>query len=313
MKNYIYIALILSVCFYNTSLAQSGLKLTDYYHNPIQFNPAYVGVTDGLYVKGFYTTQWLGFDGAPTTQTLDIQKLLHNEKHAIGISVLNDNFGAVQNFNFEANYALHLYLTDELRLSLGLKVGVNSFAINYDKLNIYEPSEAIYNQGNLSELKPQIGTGFYLYQDHWFLGMAVPNVLQSRLRDDFRRSVYVKTPHFYITGGFNFDLSRNLQLRTQVLSQIVKGAPLGLLFTNKISINNKVCFGVNYQPNALFGLLSSIKVTEAISLSYAYDNAISDLSQYTYGNHSIGLSFRLEGFAKKWSDRLEPDKPYYVP
>ena len=31
--------------------AQSNLKLTDYYNNPSSYNPAYVGVTEGLFLK----------------------------------------------------------------------------------------------------------------------------------------------------------------------------------------------------------------------------------------------------------------------
>jgi type IX secretion system PorP/SprF family membrane protein len=308
---YIYISLFIALSI-NTLSAQSGLKLTDYYHNPIQFNPAYVGVTDGYYIKGFYTTQWLGFDGSPQTQTLDVQRLMNNERHAVGLSLLNDNFGAVQNFNLEANYALHLNLTDDLMLALGLKAGVNMFSINYDKLDIYDQTDEVYSNGNLSEAKPIMGAGFYLYQDKWFLGLAVPNLLQHRLKDEFQRLVYNKVPHFYTTFGYNFDANNQWEIRSQLMMQVVKGAPLAFLLSSKAVYNEKLGLGINYQPNGTLGAMVSFMFDNGITISYGYDFAATQLATYSNGNHSLGMSFTLQSMASIWSERLVEDKPYII-
>ena len=71
MKKFIYSFLFIGLLTVGVQ-GQSGLKLTDYYNNPIQYNPAYVGVTGGFFSKATYSTQWLGFDDSPTTQTLDL-------------------------------------------------------------------------------------------------------------------------------------------------------------------------------------------------------------------------------------------------
>lgn len=310
MKQLYILTLVVSL---NASLiAQSGLKLTDYYHNPVQFNPAYVGVTDGYYVKGFYTTQWLGIEGAPVTQTLDVQGLMDNERHAVGISILNDNFGAVQNFNFEANYALHLNLSETLKLALGLKVGLNNFAINYSLLDIYDETDLVYANGNLSETKPIIGAGFYLYEKNWFLGFGVPNIVQHRLKDDFQRFIYDKVPHFYSVLGYNIMLNRDWQLRNQAIFQSAKGAPLGMLFTSKLIYANTFGIGLNFQPKAAFGAITSYAFKNGFSVSYGYDVATSTFSNYNKGNHSLGLSFTLVPKTKRWFDRVIEDKPYIV-
>ena len=59
MKQFIYSIIFIGTLSLTVN-AQSGIKLTDYYHNPIQYNPAYVGVSNGYFVKGTYTSQWLG-------------------------------------------------------------------------------------------------------------------------------------------------------------------------------------------------------------------------------------------------------------
>jgi type IX secretion system PorP/SprF family membrane protein len=168
MKQCIY-SLIFTVTLSFSVHAQSGIKLTDYYHNPIQYNPAYVGVSNGYFVKGTYTSQWLGFDDAPVTQTLDVQRRFSNNRYAAGLSILNDDFGAVKNFNIEANFGLHLRANENTGFVLGLKAGLNNFSIDYNRLNIYDPTEFVYSNGNLGETKPIIGAGFFFMVENGFL------------------------------------------------------------------------------------------------------------------------------------------------
>ena len=292
--------------------AQSGLKLSDYYQNPIIYNPAYVGASSAIFVKGFYSTQWLGFDKAPTTQILDVQSLSRNERYGLGLSVLNDNFGAVQNFNLEANYALHLLLTDELKLALGLKVGQNKFSIDYSMLDIYDGTDDVYNNGNLSENKPVIGSGFYLSQKDWFFGVSIPNMLQHRLKDEFQRFVYGKIPHYYVTGGYQFYPAQDWIVKSHILTQMVKGAPLDILFSLQAHYKRTFMFGINGQPSGIFGAMVSARLNNDITFLYGYDIANTALGPYSYGNHSLGISWSLFRGQKNWDDRLENDKPYLI-
>jgi type IX secretion system PorP/SprF family membrane protein len=292
--------------------AQSGLKLSDYYQNPIIYNPAYVGASSAIFVKGFYSTQWLGFDKAPTTQILDVQSLSRNERYGLGLSVLNDNFGAVQNFNLEANYALHLLLTDELKLALGLKVGQNKFSIDYSMLDIYDGTDDVYNNGNLSENKPVIGSGFYLSQKDWFFGVSIPNMLQHRLKDEFQRFVYGKIPHYYITGGYQFYPAQDWIVKSHVLTQMVKGAPLDILFSLQAHYKRTFMFGINAQPSGIFGAMVSARLNDDITFLYGYDIANTALGPYSYGNHSLGISWSLFIGQRDWADRLENDKSYLM-
>ena len=310
MKKQLFI--YLSLFCISIGYAQSGLKLSDYYQNPIIYNPAYVGASSAIFVKGFYSTQWLGFDKAPTTQILDVQSLSRNERYGLGLSVLNDNFGAVQNFNLEANYALHLLLTDELKLALGLKVGLNKFSIDYSMLDIYDGTDDVYNNGNLSENKPVIGSGFYLSEKDWFFGVSIPNMLQHRLKDEFQRFVYGKIPHYYITGGYQFYPAQDWIVKSHVLTQMVKGAPLDILFSLQAHYKRTFMFGINAQPNGIFGAMVSARLNHDITFLYGYDIANTALRAYSYGNHSLGLSWSLFRGQKDWADRLENDKSYLM-
>jgi len=292
MKQYIYSLIFIGTLSLNVN-AQSGIKLTDYYHNPIQYNPAYVGASNGYFVKGTYTSQWLGFDDGPVTQTLDVQRRFSNNRYAAGLSILNDDFGAVKNFNLEANFGLHLRATEEIGFVLGLKAGFNNFSIDYNRLNIYEPSEYVYINGNLNETKPIIGAGFYFYGKKWFFGLSVPNLVSHRLEDEFNRDIYKKVPHFYSTIGFDSNISQDLLLKTQALIQLVDGAPISALFTSSAQYRNKIGVGLQYQPNALYGAFINIRFKSEFTLTYGYDMTFTNLSQYANANHYFGLSYKF--------------------
>jgi type IX secretion system PorP/SprF family membrane protein len=275
-------------------------------------NPAYVGVTDGYYVKGGYTTQWLGFDGAPQTQTFDFQRLLNNEKYAVGLSMLNDNFGAVQSFNLEGNYALHLFLTDEIKIALGLKFGINKFTIDYNSLDIFNPLDDVFANGNLYESRLILGTGFYIYKENWFVGASVPNLMQHLLNDELGKIIYLKEPWFYVSAGYNLELSRDWTLRNQVLMQLVESTPYGVFISSKMMYQNTFGIGLNYQVNGLVGAVTSFTFNSGVTLTYAYDLATTQLASYSSGNHTIGVSFRLESKRTGIMDRYLADKPYTI-
>ncbi|MBK86544.1 MAG: hypothetical protein CMC86_05020 [Flavobacteriaceae bacterium] len=273
--------------------AQSGIKLTDYFFNPIQYNPAYVGANNGYFTKGTYTSQWLGFDDGPVTQTLDIQKRFPNNRYAAGISLLNDDFGAVKNFNFETNFALHLKASEDIGFVLGLKAGLNNFSIDYNRLNIYNPNEYVYSQGNLSNTAPIIGAGFYLYTKKWFISMSIPNFLKYRMEDDFNQSLYNKVPHFYTSAGYDYYINSELILKSQVLMQLVRGAPVSYLLSSRVLYKQKLGFGIHLQPKALYGIFANFRFNSSFTATYGYDMALSDLSRYSSGNHFFGLSYKF--------------------
>ena len=113
----------LILIFYSSFLAkaQSNLKLTDYYNNPSSYNPAYVGVTEGLFLKGYYTSQWTDFEGSPSTQLVDLQNNFDNRNIAAGITILNDTFGALKSLNTDVNISLNFKSSQDISFSLGLK------------------------------------------------------------------------------------------------------------------------------------------------------------------------------------------------
>jgi len=296
-----------------SAYSQFDLSLLDLHNNPVIHNPAYVGVSESYYFKSTYSTQWVGFEGAPKTQTLDIQYHFDDERHAFGISMINDEFGATKNSNIEANYAFHLNFNYETRMALGLKVGINNFQINYNLLNIYQPEEYVYQQSNITSNLPLVGIGFYVYQNNWFLAVSAPNLIRKNIEErSIFRDYLRKRPHAYVNFGYNFRLNNKFVLKTHVLSQLVSGAPLGILINTNVEYDEKFMFGLHVDPSSLIGASTSIEIFNNVRFSYAYNFSLNELASYSNGNHNFGISFDLE--RRFWSNRryfLE-QKPYKI-
>jgi type IX secretion system PorP/SprF family membrane protein len=68
-------------------------KMSPNMYNTININPAYAGSRDVLSVFGLHRNQWLGLNGAPTTNTFAIHSPLRNENLGLGLSLMNDRIG----------------------------------------------------------------------------------------------------------------------------------------------------------------------------------------------------------------------------
>ncbi len=276
------------------SYSQSDLPLYDYLTNPTTYNPAYTGITDSYYFKLSHSTQWLGIDGASHTEILDFQKMFRNDKNAIGISIVNDEFGAVRNLNFELNYAFHTKLNYQTDLVLGLKAGYNKLGVDYNLLNIFDPTEAIYLHNDVAEPLPIIGAGFYVSNDRFWFSASAPNLISIKIKSDDSVALFRKRSHKYFNFGYYFFINNQFDLRTQVLGQIVKGAPLSYIVDLGFEYEQKFLVGIHSNPSSFVGFNFGINVLENGRISYGYNFSLNDLSDYTNGNHYISFSYFLQ-------------------
>jgi type IX secretion system PorP/SprF family membrane protein len=124
MKKYIIaFNLLVSVLVFS----QSDPKLSIFSYNPLQYNPAYAGAFNGLSVTGIYSSQWVGFEGAPKTIFFSAHSNVIQREIGVGVNITSDKLGPVQENQIVGNFAYNIYLNDEISLNLGLKAGLNNF------------------------------------------------------------------------------------------------------------------------------------------------------------------------------------------
>jgi type IX secretion system PorP/SprF family membrane protein len=75
--------------------AQQEAMYTQYMFNGMAINPAYIAMDEMLAVTLLTRHQWVGFDGAPNTQTISFHTPYKTSNTFYGAILLRDNIGEV--------------------------------------------------------------------------------------------------------------------------------------------------------------------------------------------------------------------------
>lgn len=292
IKHYIIVTATLLVCFIGHG--QQDPQYTQYMFNTMSVNPAYVGSKGHSVINLLGRTQWVGVDGAPDTQTLSYDTPLGYSGVGLGINLVNDAIGPSTETYLDANVSYTVRTSEGGNLAFGMKLGGRFFNVDWSK-GIYRDKADQQLSDPINRFLPTIGAGVYYYESNWYLGLAVPNILRSEHYDDVSGggSVATERMHFFLIGGYVFDLSDNVKFKPAVLSKIVSGAPLSLDVSANFLFNEKFRAGVAWRwGDSLSGLLG-FQVSRSFQIGYAYDLTTSNYSNYNSGTHEVMLRYEI--------------------
>jgi len=309
MKNKILILIAVISSFYVTELsAQQDAQYTQYMYNTLSINPAYAGSRDGLSALLLYRTQWVGLDGAPDTGTFNIHSPFGDEQNiGLGLSVVNDRIGPTQETYFDVSFSYSINTSDDGRLSFGLNGGGSLLDIKYSELSAYNNGDVLLQSDIDNKFSPQIGAGvYYRNADKWYLGLSVPNILETKYFDDASLSQASERMHFYLMGGYVFDINQDLKLKPAFLVKQVSGSPLQADVTANALYKDKFTFGLAYRWDAAVSGLLGYQVSESLMLGFGYDREVTDLGQTKFdaGSFEVFLRFEPRDLTKILSPRF---------
>ncbi len=279
-----------------TARGQQDPMFTQYYYNAQIINPAYTGTWEslGFLVSGRY--QWVGMEGAPTTYTFALQAPMRNEKVALGLNVLSDKVGKEERFGLFGDYSYRVQLKEETFLRLGVQAGVSRYS-NPLSTYLQNPDDS-FDPSLVNDIQtmliPNFGIGAYLYSTNYFLGFSVPKILETNFeKKNSTYSSYAEMRHFYLSGGYVFDLGPNMKFKPTFLGKVVAGAPAELDLTANFLLKQRVWLGAMYRTGDSFGFLTQWIFKDGLRLGYAVDFSTSRLRQYNNGTHELMISYEL--------------------
>lgn len=289
--------IILVLLFAIKTQGQQDPQYTQYMYNMNVMNPAYAGSKENLSVGLLYRTQWTGLDGAPKTGTF-FGHMPVSDKMGVGLSVITDQIGPVKETNAYADVSYTLRLAGENRLAFGIKAGATFHDLGLADLDLIDQDDPYFN--DVSGVTPNIGAGVFYYTDKYYVALSVPNILSSVKLDAQGTEYGTETSHYFLTGGYVFQVSENTKLKPSFLLKSAFSAPtsfdinLNALFFEKFEI------GASYRLDDSFSGLVNFAITPSIRVGYAYDHVTSDIKKYAPASHEFMLLFDLN-FAKKIS------------
>ncbi len=273
---------------------QREAQYTQYMYNTTLINPAYAGNEDALKISALHRSQWVGVNGAPTTQTLNIEnKIVGNLGGSLNIS--KDAIGPLSEVLFDVNISYAVQLTSTGKLAFGLKAGGRLLDIDLNKGNLRDYQSPATTNVKDGEFSPVLGAGLYYYTDRGYLGVSASNLLKNNYYDNNSGS-NLDNSHFYLIGGYVFDLSESLKFKPAMMVKAVVGAPYSFDFSANFMYQECLVMGAAYRYNAAVSGLLGINVTKQFFVGYAYDYDLELNQNVSGGSHEIflGLRFSLD-------------------
>lgn len=272
--------------------AQQDTQFTQYMYNTITINPAYAGSRDALSIFGSYRIQWVGLDGAPQTGSFSVNTPLKNSKLGLGVSLISDRIGHINENTMSVDLSYSLPMPDESKLSFGIKTTANIFSLDPNRLSIEDQNDPLFQNLN-NRVAPNFGAGIYWHSEKAYAGFSIPNFIETRHLHNDDTTIYKDKIHYYFMGGYVFDLNNDLKLKPTLLTKMVQGAPLQVDVAGNFMLYDKFVLGMAYRWSASISAIAGFQVSDALYLGYSYDHETTYLRKSTSGSHEIFLRYEF--------------------
>ena len=300
MKKLYLVALVVIASFGDLH-AQQDPHYTQYMYNMNVINPAYAGSKENLSIGMLYRKQWVDIEDAPTTFTLSGHSPV-GKNVGLGLSVISDKIGPVEENNIYGDFSYTLNLGGEHKLAFGIKAGitlqqVGLFSGIYSTLP--QPNDPAFSEDTNNSYF-NLGSGLFYYTDKYYVAFSVPNMMKSKHLDFDGREFGSEVSHYFLTGGYVFDLSQNVKFKPFFMMKSAFNAPTSLDVSTNFLFNEKFEAGLTYRLDDSFGAMVNYAITPSLRIGYAYDHIVSDLNVTSPSSHEFILLFDLN-FPKKVS------------
>ncbi len=289
------------ILFSLNTLAQQEPMFTQYMFNTVAVNPAYAGTSNALNLVAMSRIQWVGLKGAPVTNTISMDTPFEGKRVGLGLSVMSDKIGPVQNLYLSASYAYRVPLNDNVTLSLGLKGGIYNYYVGLNSLSLVESNDAAFYQDQAKALHPNLGFGAYLYANRWYVGLAVPTLIESDLNksNTDANNVSQLKRHYFLMAGYVMHMSADWDFKPSFIENVVTGAPPSTDLTAQFLYKNAYWLGASYRIGDAIAFLFEFRLTEQLMAGYSYDVTISKLAGHNLGSHEILLRYSFDKLSAK--------------
>lgn len=285
-KNILLLLLLISGV---TIYAQQDPLYSQYMMNPLLINPAYSGITTDLNASVMYRKQWAGFEGSPITMNANAHIALATNRMGVGLIVLQDQIGTDKTIEVTATYGYHIPLNNDLKLSFGLQGGVINYQSDYDDLKI---NRADSKFSNISEWKPNIGSGLLLHNQRFMVGLSVPKLLKATSTSE-SVSTALYNQHAYLFAGYVFQLSHRIKIKPWVLARTVSGAPISFDYAASLKVDDSYTLGLFTRNFSTHGFLGQINLGDNFRFGYVFELPTKKSVGTQFTTHEITLGVRF--------------------
>lgn len=285
-----------SFFFLTLSFAQQNPQYNQYMFNPLIVNPAYAGSKEQLSAVVLHRSQWVGFDGAPMTQTLAIHAPFKQRSVGVGLNIINDKIGPTNNLGILAAYAYRIRAGNG-KLSFGLRSGAYNYAFNWNKIDYKDQSELAGINAKTNHWIPVFDYGMRYNTHNYYVGFTMANINRPIVRvtnaADSLRFSSVLNRYVNVTGGYAHVISDNIVFRPSIFVKLIKGQRPSADANASVLLNRNLWLGLSYRTGRTLVVITEYKISSFLSAGYSFDYAMNKLRTFNSGSHEIFVSYEV--------------------
>ena len=285
MKDLIILAF---VCFCLMAHAQQEPQYTlNQFNSNLEINPAYAGANDNASLSLRYRKQWVGFDGSPSSLSMNAESKVMQKRLALGLTIISDKIGITQSTSSDVSIASHIRVSDKGTLAVGIKAGVYFLSSDFSKLSNVDITDPLYQTGKRTI--PFLGTGALFYTQKVYVGFSIPRMFSF---ENVAPQTEISKPHYYLYGGYRMTVNNDIELRPALLCKYQNAAPFETDIALDAWYKNLVGVGVSYRTSDAVNFMIKGKIGQ-MYVGYSYDMTVSGLRTFNSGSHEINLGYQF--------------------
>ncbi|MBN2669525.1 MAG: type IX secretion system membrane protein PorP/SprF [Bacteroidales bacterium] len=297
-KKYILI-FALGLLFLTQGKAQQIPHFSQFWFNEYLLNPAFAGTKPYYQAKSNNRYQWVGVDDSPKTFILSGFGPERKKDMGYGAQVFSDVTGPTSRLGFYGSYAYNLRIKDDIRISMGLSLGLLQFKIDGSQI-IWHDQGDLYGDAVYVEYLPDADFGTMVYAENWHGGIVAKQLFNYKLKFNdvdalgFNR---LKT-HFIAHGAYRYDFNDDWSAEAFAQIKMMLPAPIQLDLGARAIWKKMAWAGLSWRTMDAVSIMIGYEYEEQISFGYSYDITTSKLNQATTGTHEIMIGFKFSKIKK---------------
>ncbi|MCI5055098.1 MAG: PorP/SprF family type IX secretion system membrane protein [Flavobacteriales bacterium] len=274
--------------------AQQELQSSFNTINPQINNPGALGRVESIYGTLSHRSQWLGVEGNPNSTALNFGMPLGfvTDNAFAGTTITQDQLGSFSRLGAYVLLAYSLKITSDIKIAIGLNAGGDFTSANFSELLVKDQNDPIYLQNIRFKFRENAGLGLYYQGNSHFLGFSIPRIIENNVEEIAQFNVNQLTRHYYISGGYGFDLNSNLRLTATMNHKITANTPISMEYNLFTALKETFIFGAIYRHGDIAGLNFNLLLDNGMSIGYAYDHSIGFNSSLS-SSHEILIGYDL--------------------
>ena len=289
-------------------LARVGFSAQDplsslFMTNPYLINPGLTGTFDYYQIITNHRLQWVGFTDAPMTNYISLYGPMVKQPMGVGGYIMSDIVGPVSVTSFNGTYAYQYGVMEDLKISMGLKLGMFQYKIDGSQINMETPDDQAFREGEVYQtFKPDASVGIYAWSSYYNAGFSVTNLFGNKMQFeddtiDFKNRL---TQNIYIHGGYSYFVNRELKIEPQIIMRTTQATALSVdlnvraWYSRRQWNDNQLWGGFSFRWKESVTILMGVLVQKKIEVGYAYDIPVNKTFGPTNsGSHELVIGFKF--------------------